>query len=132
LPGDVQDYLRGLGTNVEDLTLRANILGTGSILGATDFGDYSEHFDPLREGIISKNREYILANHGQEYVDVFDDALKVGQENRFSLSGVVGLAEGTIDKPVGEGNLTEAGKARANVPKADKVLSAMDDDELVI
>lgn len=130
LPGDVQDYLRGLGTNVEDLTLRANILGTGSILGATDFGDYSESFDPVRNKVIAKNREYILANHGQEYVDVFDDALKVGQENRFSLSGVVGLAEGTIDKPVGEGNLTEAGKARANVPKADKVLSAMDDDEL--
>ena len=100
----IRNMLTSLGENVDDLTLRANILGTGSILGATGFGEYSEFFEPIRDKLIEKNRQFILDNHGQEYVDIFDDALKVGQENRFSLSGIETTvppttATGTIAAP---------------------------------
>ena len=95
----IEGYMQASGIDMTDLSLRARILGTGTVLGATDFGDYSEVFDPLRETIISKNREYILANHGQQHVDVFDEALKIGQENRFSVTGIQGALPTVVPTP---------------------------------
>ena len=133
---EVETKLRNLGVNVEDARLRAQIHATGTVNAAVDFGEYSEVYNPMRQRISDINRQFILDTHGQEYADIYDEGVKFGEQNRYSvvatgdIPGKANIVEGTIDKPVGEGNLTEAGKARANVPKADKVLSAMDDDEL--
>lgn len=96
-------HLRSLGVNVDDLTKRAHIVAAGNIIGAVDFGEYSEAYDPLREGLIKKNREYILNTHGQQYADMYDEAITSGRGQRFGLDiagDVPPALTGVISSPV--------------------------------
>jgi hypothetical protein len=96
-------HLRSVGIDVEDLTRRAHITAAGNMIGAVDFGDYSESYDPLREGLIKKNRDYILNAHGQEYADIYDEAIISGKGQRFAvdITGDIPPAlTGVISSPV--------------------------------
>ena len=92
---DWNRHLNSLGINVDHLTTKANIIAAGNFIGATDFGEYSEVYDPLRQGLIEKNRNYILNTHGQEYADMYDDAVKSGSGQRFGVT-----MSGDVSPPV--------------------------------
>lgn len=48
-------------------------LVVGQSYGASDFGEFSEAFDPIREKTIKENREHILKTHGQATAEKFDE-----------------------------------------------------------
>lgn len=95
-------HLTSLGIDVDDLTKRAHITAAGNIIGAVDFGEFSEAYDPLRQGLIEKNRNYILNTHGQEYADMYDEAVRSGTGQRFGVSmtgDAIPSATGAISAP---------------------------------
>jgi hypothetical protein len=82
---DFEDKLRNLGVNVEDARLRAEIHSTGTLHGAVDFGEYSETYNPIRQRLSDINRQHILDTYGQEYADIYDEGIKFGEQNRYSV-----------------------------------------------
>lgn len=128
---DHRTVLSGLGANVDDLTIRAQIVGTGTILGATDFGDYGEAFDPVRERLIERNREYILNNYGQSHLDEFDEALRFGRENKIGMVGVSQnvVSGGVIAPPPTPSASTDSPPARvtSNTPVSQRRLDALEE-----